>query len=118
MSPEKRGAWTFSGVLPATLTLRVAVRGKQRENVVLNLRLESGTARLLDLFGETPRLQATFNAQAVCDRKSVGGRRVGHGSTAPQRGHPEFLKGSAVEDYKIRHFLGHDGHYLSNYGAG
>jgi tetratricopeptide (TPR) repeat protein len=68
-------------------------------------RLDSGTACLLDLFGETPRLQAAFNAQGVCDRQSVGGRRVGHGSTAPQRGRSEFLKGSAVEDRRIRHFL-------------
>jgi len=63
--------------------------------------LESGTARLLNLFGKTPRLQITFNPQAVCDRQSVGGRRVGYGFTAPQRGAPEFLKGSTVKDHKI-----------------
>jgi hypothetical protein len=86
-------------------------RGKRRYRLRTGVRrgsaayfTESGTARLLNLFGETPRLQITFNPQAVCDGQSIGRRRVGYGFTAPQRGASEFLKGSTVEDHKIRRF--------------
>ena len=64
--------------------------------------LAKGTARLLDLFRETPRVQIAFNPQTVRDCQSVGGRRIGHGLAAPQRRGAEFLKGAAVQSGYIR----------------
>lgn len=57
----------------------------------------SGTTRPLDLFRQTPRIQITFNPQAVCDRQGIGERRIGHGFAAPQRRGAELLKGATVQ---------------------
>src|SRR5712692_382338 len=63
--------------------------------------LDKATARPLDLFRQTPRLQVSLNAQAVRDGQRIGGRGIGDRPAAPQRRHPEFLEGLTVEADEI-----------------
>lgn len=54
-------------------------------------------AGLLDLFGQAARLQIALDAQAMRNRKSIGGRRMGDRPAAPQRHHAELPEGALIE---------------------
>src|SRR5258708_33711002 len=67
--------------------------------------LESGTARLLNLFRQAPCLMVAFNPQTMGNRQRIGGRGAGKGDAPPQRARPEFFKRTPVKDPVILRFL-------------
>lgn len=54
-------------------------------------------AGLLDLLGETARLEVSLNAEASGDCKGVGGRGVGYGPAAPQCHRSKLFEGPLIE---------------------
>src|SRR5258708_36871182 len=74
--------------------------------------LESGPARLPNLFRQAACLMVAFNPQTMGNRQCIGGRGTGNGHAAPQRARPEFFKGTPVKDRVVLRFRRFDAHHV------
>src|SRR5579883_115470 len=68
--------------------------------------LDSGTAGLFDLFGETARAKIALDAQSVRDGQRISRRRIRNRPATPEYRSAKLLEGSAVQ-FEIFRFCGH-----------